>query len=111
MTVRLVERASGFGLTPPIGSIRTFSGLVVMPTSERTCRPVAIDTRAVTTVTATDRPSSASRGGHAHVDLAVQRLRVDSELLGVRTDVGQRDLRGFLTSPLHHDLEVLLRSD
>ena len=41
-------------------------------------------------------------GGHVHVDLAIQRRRVDAELLGVRADVGQRDLRGLL----HHVAEL-----
>ena len=36
------------------------------------------------------------------MDLAVQRRQVDPELLGVRADVGERDLRGLL----HHVAEL-----
>src|SRR6478752_4876041 len=50
--------ASSFCLTPPIGSTRPFSVTSpVMPTSDRTCLPVAMDTSAVTMVTPADGPS------------------------------------------------------
>ena len=50
--------ASSFCLTPPIGSTRPFSVTSpVIPTSDRTGRPVAIETRAVTMVTPAEGPS------------------------------------------------------
>src|SRR5207302_7821336 len=50
--------ASSFCLTPPIGSTRPFNVTSpVMPTSDRTARPLASDARAVTIVTPADGPS------------------------------------------------------
>ena len=54
-------------------------------------------------MTPADGPSLGTRsGGHVDVDAAVQRLRVDAQLLGMRAHVGQRDLRGLL-----HDVAQL----
>ena len=74
--------ASTFCFTPPIGRTRPCSVTSpVMPTSERTARPVSSDTSAVAIVTPAEGPSLGTAPGR---DVDVQRPvevgRVDAEV-------------------------------
>ncbi len=97
--------ASTFCLTPPIG--RTLPCRVtspVMPTVERTGRPVSSETSAVVIVTPADGPSlgTAPAGTCRWNRVPSNAVGVDAELLGVRAHVRQRDRRRLL-----HDVAQL----
>ncbi len=96
--------ASSFCLSPPIGRTRPLRVTSpVIPTSERTGRPVASDVRAVTIVMPAEGPSfGTAPAGTCRWIARSRRGRVDAQRLGVGADEGERDLRGLL----HHLAEL-----